>query len=129
MTLPEPMLSGELGDPTCAAPVSSSSRQALPGSVARLYRHKCNKACKRAHGSLLILQALSRSERESAPGIEWVSADLSSYQSTLKALEGVDVAVCLVHSMLPSTRLFQGSFQDTDLLLADNFSWACIATG
>ena len=27
--------------------------------------------------------------------------------------------------MLPSTRLFQGSFHDTDLMLADNFANAC----
>jgi len=75
------------------------------------------------------IRALSRGERESSDGVEWVAADLFSYQSTVRALEGVDVAVYLVHSMLPSTRLFQGSFQDTDLLLADNFSRACVATG
>ncbi len=75
------------------------------------------------------IRAMSRRTREPAPGVEWVAADLFSYQSTLKALEGVDVAVYLVHSMLPSTRLFQGSFQDTDLLLADNFSRACVASG
>jgi uncharacterized protein YbjT (DUF2867 family) len=75
------------------------------------------------------IRALSRKEREPADGVEWVAADLFSYQSTLRALEGVDVAVYLVHSMLPSTRLFQGSFQDTDLLLADNFSRACVAAG
>jgi uncharacterized protein YbjT (DUF2867 family) len=75
------------------------------------------------------IRALSRSERESTDGVEWVEADLFSYQSTLRALEGVDVAVYLVHSMLPSTRLFQGSFQDTDLLLADNFSRACVVSG
>jgi uncharacterized protein YbjT (DUF2867 family) len=28
--------------------------------------------------------------------------------------------------MLPSSRLFQGNFQDTDLLLADNFVKACV---
>ena len=27
-----------------------------------------------------------------------------------------------IHSMQPSTRLNQASFEDTDLLLADNFS-------
>jgi len=75
------------------------------------------------------IRAFSRSERESTDDVEWVVADLFSYQSTLQALEGVDVAVYLVHSMLPSTRLFQGSFQDTDLLLADNFSRACVANG
>jgi uncharacterized protein YbjT (DUF2867 family) len=75
------------------------------------------------------VRGLSRSERVSTAGVEWVSADLFSYQSTRAALEGVDVAVYLVHSMLPSTRLFQGSFQDTDLLLADNFARACADAG
>lgn len=75
------------------------------------------------------IRALSRTERESTGRVEWVTADLFSYQSALNALQGVDVAVYLVHSMLPSTRLFQGSFQDTDLLLADNFSRACVACG
>ena len=41
--------------------------------------------------------------------------------STEKALEGADIAIYLVHSMQPSTRLNQGKFEDTDLLLADNF--------
>jgi uncharacterized protein YbjT (DUF2867 family) len=36
----------------------------------------------------------------------------------------VDVAIYLVHSMNASARLNQGSFEDTDLLLADNFSRA-----
>jgi uncharacterized protein YbjT (DUF2867 family) len=44
--------------------------------------------------------------------------------STERALEGADIAIYLVHSMLPSTRLNQGKFEDTDLLLADNFSRA-----
>ena len=47
-----------------------------------------------------------------------------SMSSTEKALEGADIAVYLVHSMQPSTRLNQGTFEDTDLLLADNFSRA-----
>ena len=38
--------------------------------------------------------------------------------------QGVDYALYLVHSMQPSTRLNQGNFEDTDLLLADNFSRA-----
>ena len=75
------------------------------------------------------IRALSRSPRPSTEDVEWVVADLFSHQSTLRALQGVDVAVYLVHSMLPSTRLFQGSFEDTDLLLADNFSRACVAAG
>ena len=50
--------------------------------------------------------------------------DMYSMSSTEKAMEGADIAIYLVHSMQPSTRLNQGKFEDTDLLLADNFSRA-----
>ncbi len=71
---------------------------------------------------------LSRRARE-APGLESRACDFFSATSTFAALEGVDVAVYLVHSMMPSTSLFQGSFHDTDLLLADNFARACASRG
>jgi len=63
--------------------------------------------------------ALSRSDVKSTayPEVEWRKADLYSLSSTTKALEGADFALYLVHSMQPSTRLNQGSFEDTDLLL------------
>ncbi len=70
--------------------------------------------------------ALSRSKpAELAPSAIWREADLFSSRSAFSALEGADVAVYLIHSMLPSTTLFQGDFHDTDLLLADNFGKAC----
>ena len=53
--------------------------------------------------------------------IEWRQVDLYSISSTTKALKNVDVGIYLVHSMQPSTRMNQGSFEDTDILLADNF--------
>jgi hypothetical protein len=61
--------------------------------------------------------ALGRSPRPPSAHIEWRGCDLFSASSTRAALEGVDVAIYLVHSMMPSSRLFQGSFHDTDLLL------------
>ncbi len=74
--------------------------------------------------------ALSRTARPDQRGnVEWREADLFSAGSTLAALEGADVAIYLVHSMMPSSRLFQGSFRDTDLLLADNFAKAAVASG
>ena len=57
--------------------------------------------------------------------LEWAQCDLFSLSSTTKALENTDIAIYLVHSMMPSSRLFQGNFQDTDILLADNFGRAC----
>ena len=69
--------------------------------------------------------ALSRkSIEESDSKVEWRTVDLFSISSSKKALEGVDYALYLVHSMQPSTRLDQSNFEDTDLLLADNFSRA-----
>ncbi|MFL2565512.1 MAG: NAD-dependent epimerase/dehydratase family protein [Parvicellaceae bacterium] len=56
--------------------------------------------------------------------VEWRMVDLFSISSSVNALQGVDYALYLVHSMQPSTRLNQGNFEDTDLLLADNFSRA-----
>ena len=59
--------------------------------------------------------------------IEWKQVDLYSISSTTHALENVDIGIYLVHSMQPSTRMNQGSFEDTDILLADNFSRAAQA--
>ena len=73
---------------------------------------------------------LSRSVRATADaGCEYRTCDLFSATSTRAALVGVEVAVYLVHSMMPSSRLFQGDFHDTDLLLADNFAKACVRAG
>jgi uncharacterized protein YbjT (DUF2867 family) len=57
-------------------------------------------------------------------GIEWRLCDMFSLLETEGALKGADYAVYLVHSMLPSSRLTQGSFVDMDLILADNFARA-----
>lgn len=65
---------------------------------------------------------LARAARPPSPGMSWRECDLFSSTSTQAALAGADVAVYLVHSMMPSSRLFQGDFHDTDLLLADNFA-------
>ncbi len=50
--------------------------------------------------------ALHRSAVEVPPDrhIEWRQCDLFSISSIRKALEGVDVAFYLIHSMLPSTK-------------------------
>jgi len=74
--------------------------------------------------------ALGRSEATTEPGgPERRRCDLYSLADAEAALEGVDVAVYLVHSMMPSSRLVQGSFEDLDLILADNFGRAAAARG
>ena len=60
---------------------------------------------------------------------EWRHCDLFSLLDLEQALDGVDLAIYLVHSMLPSARLTQGTFADLDLLLADNFARAAAHHG
>ena len=69
------------------------------------------------------LIGLSRSEKSPQNGYaEFRRADLFSLKDAEAALENVDYAVYLVHSMMPSARLVQGAFEDLDLLCADNFA-------
>ena len=64
-----------------------------------------------------------------ANGIFWRSANLFSLLEVERAMAGADVAVYLVHSMLPSSRLTQGNFADLDVILADNFARAAKLKG
>jgi len=73
--------------------------------------------------------ALSRSHRPVAGPVEWRQTDLLSMRDAQAALAGADLAVYLVHSMLPADRLVQADFEDLDLLAADNFARACAAQG
>lgn len=76
--------------------------------------------------------ALSRSTPKRQPEnqqIIWRSCDLFSVIETEESLRGADYAIYLVHSMLPSARLTQGSFEDMDLILADNFAQAAEKNG
>lgn len=67
---------------------------------------------------------LSRSKMDDdpRPNVSWRQVEMYSLSSVKAALEGADYALYLIHSMSPSTRLHQGNFEDTDLLLADNFA-------
>jgi nucleoside-diphosphate-sugar epimerase len=62
-------------------------------------------------------------------GTIWKQCDLYSHPQVREALEGADCGIYLVHSMLPSGRLIQGTFRDLDLLLADNFIRAAEEAG
>ncbi|HLL54610.1 MAG TPA: NAD-dependent epimerase/dehydratase family protein [Myxococcaceae bacterium] len=63
------------------------------------------------------------------PGLRWRHCDLFSLLDAERALEGAQVAVYLIHSMMPSARLTQGSFADMDLIVADNFRRAAERQG
>jgi len=66
---------------------------------------------------------------EQHPTETWRHCDLFEPYAVSDALDGADYAIYLVHSMLPSSRLTQGSAADLDLLLADNFARAAEAQG
>jgi uncharacterized protein YbjT (DUF2867 family) len=57
----------------------------------------------------------------------WRHCDLFDPYAVREGLEEADYAIYLVHSMLPSARLTQGSVADLDLLQADNFARAAEA--
>lgn len=80
-----------------------------------------------AHDHRVI--GLSRREKADTDGVTWRRCDLYSLLDAERGLAGADVGVYLVHSMLPSARLTQASFEDTDLILADNFARAAAAAG
>jgi uncharacterized protein YbjT (DUF2867 family) len=70
----------------------------------------------------LEIVALSRAERTSDdPRLRWKKCDLFSLKDITLAMEGCEEAFYLVHSMLPSASLSQGTFYDFDLIMADNF--------
>lgn len=73
--------------------------------------------------------ALSRKERPAEASVEWRACDLFSLLETERALEGADIGIFLVHSMLPSSRLTQGNFEDLDAIVADNFARAAEKAG
>lgn len=75
--------------------------------------------------------AISRSTegKEDEPNVTWKSADLFDPQQVSSIMEGVDLAIYLVHSMQPQAKLTQASFEDMDALLADNFARAAAKHG
>lgn len=64
-----------------------------------------------------------------AAGVEWRACDLFSLEDAERALVGAEVAVYLVHSMMPAAALTQARFDDLDLICADNFARAAAASG
>ena len=72
--------------------------------------------------------ALSRRKVEGS-GVIARPCDLYSLKQVEEALVGADVAVYLVHSMIPKGGLTQANFADLDLILADNFARAAKKNG
>jgi uncharacterized protein YbjT (DUF2867 family) len=88
-----------------------------------------------AGASGFIGQTIKKRLKESYPGADIYSlsrrdrkspCDLFSAESLEKVLpKKIDYAFYFVHSMGPTASLDQGTFEDYDLLMADNFARAC----
>lgn len=72
---------------------------------------------------------LTRYQKESTRRLTWRQCDLFSLLQAEHALRGADYAFYLVHSMMPTSHLTQASFEDMDLILADNFARAAAREG
>lgn len=70
--------------------------------------------------------AISRNieNKSNEHNVTWKAADLFDLNEITEVMEGIDIAIYLVHSMMPSAKLTQASFEDMDALLADNFAKA-----
>ncbi|WPL17237.1 Putative NADH-flavin reductase [Thiorhodovibrio winogradskyi] len=80
------------------------------------------------------VRALTRSPARAArasehPKLHWEHCDLFSAEALRHGLRDIDIAVYLVHSQAPSSRLTQAQPRDMDLILADNFAQAAAAKG
>lgn len=74
--------------------------------------------------------ALSRCGKfDPHPRLEMRAVDFFSLAQAEASLRGCDVAIYLLHSMVPSNRLSQGRFEDFDFILADNFARAARGAG
>lgn len=70
--------------------------------------------------------AISRNieNKSNEQNVTWKAADLFDLNEITEVMEDIDIAIYLVHSMMPSAKLTQASFEDMDALLADNFAIA-----
>ena len=75
--------------------------------------------------------AISRNtkNKEDEENVTWKEADLYSQIDIENVMEDIDIAIYLVHSMQPSSKLSQAKFKDMDAILADNFAWAAKQKG
>ncbi|GGB01252.1 NAD-dependent epimerase/dehydratase family protein [Macrococcus hajekii] len=77
----------------------------------------------------IVAASRSTKNKENEENVEWKQVDLFAIKDVEEAMEGVDTAIYLVHSMQPAAKLTQASFVDMDAILADNFGRAAKSKG
>lgn len=111
------------------APSTGLPKLAMAGASGFVGQALATKLSERYEIVALTRSAARAVEKDPNPHVGWRHCDLFSVNRIVRAIHGCEVAVYLVHSMMPSSRLTQANFIDLDLLLADNFARACEAVG
>ena len=89
----------------------------------------CNSIVKDYTVRGLTRSAYKMNHPDPSDPVQWIHCDAYALDSVTKALAGTEILIYLIHSMVPSSRLTQASFQNLDLLIADNFAKAAKAVG
>lgn len=113
-----------------ADPINKKPLIAVAGASGFVGTH-LRQYLERAYNFRALTRSVSIAElnHDASSATDWAVCDLYSLPKVTDALEGCDYGFYLVHSMAPSSRLMQANFEDTDLLLADNFIRAAEAAG
>lgn len=107
-----------------------ADRIVIAGATGFIGHALATRLTERRGAQALEVVGLTRGRREaSGAWSRLVTCDLFSLKDVERAVEGARYVAYLVHSMLPSARLVQGSFADLDLICADNVGRAARKAG
>jgi uncharacterized protein YbjT (DUF2867 family) len=107
---------------------ASRPRIAIAGTSSFIGAAVCRALAPRFEVTALT-RSMARAMTGGEDGVEVRPCDHFSRQELVKALQGMDYAIYLVHNRDPSARLDQAQSRDMDLLVADNFAWAAARAG
>lgn len=107
------------------------TRICLTGATGFVGKNLLNHLSERTDVEVVALsRRLSPELNEAKKGnVTWRRCDGFSLIDTEAATKETDILIYLIHSMLPSASLSQGSFSDFDMYLADNFARAAKSNG
>lgn len=105
----------------------SPHRVAVAGATGFVGRRLC--ASLRDRGFEVVALGRAVPDGVISEGVTWRHADLFNLKDCERAIGGAEVVYYLVHSMLPSSGLTQATFEDMDLILADNVARAAATSG
>lgn len=70
----------------------------------------------------VIVISRNTKNKQDEDNVTWREANLYSQIDIENVMEDIDIAIYLVHSMQPTSKLSQAKFKDIDAILADNFA-------